>query len=101
MAPKSKTPSRPRLIFPLFSVRHSPRLTKRNGVPPRNAPATMASGTPNQPIPLLAPVIHQCSGILFPKNFPAAVQTFTIENHQKDQPLKDHNGGVRQMVIAL
>src|SRR5579863_1072585 len=35
---------------PLRSVRHSPRLTKRNGVLTRTAPASTASGTPQYPI---------------------------------------------------
>src|SRR5690606_23448509 len=43
IAPATKMPSRPRLIRPLFSVRHSPRLTNRKGVPTRIAPATRAS----------------------------------------------------------
>ncbi len=39
---------------PLFSVMHSPRLTNRNGVLRRIAPASTASGTPHQPIPVIA-----------------------------------------------
>ncbi len=35
---------------PDFSVSSSPRLTNRNGVPARTAPAATASGTPHQPI---------------------------------------------------
>ncbi len=34
---------------PLFSVRHSPRLTNRNGVLTRIAPPSTAIGTPHQP----------------------------------------------------
>src|SRR5580692_9099711 len=101
MAPKSRTPSSPRLILPLFSVRHSPRLTKRNGVPPRNAPATMARGTANHPIPALTLVIDQRSCILFPKHLPFAVETLAEENHQEHHPLKDHDGSIRQMMITL
>ena len=37
---------------PLFSVMHSPRLTKRNGVETRMAPPRMASGTPQRPMPV-------------------------------------------------
>src|SRR5580693_5361540 len=101
MAPMISTPSSPRLILPLFSVRHSPRLTNRNGVPPRNAPARIPKGTPSQPTPLLTSVINQGLGLPFPKNLPSSVQAFAKENHQKDQPLEDHDGGVRQMMIAL
>src|SRR5580698_1121304 len=101
MAPKSRTPSRPRLILPLFSVRHSPRLTKRKGVPPRNAPAMIARGTPNQPIPVLAPIISQWSCLVFPEDLPSSVQAFAKKNHQKHQPLKNHDRGIRQMMVPL
>ena len=43
IAASTSTPSRPRLMRPDFSVRHSPRLTNRNGVPTRTAPPTMAN----------------------------------------------------------
>src|SRR3984957_3599583 len=101
MAPKSRTPSSPRLILPLFSVRHSPRLTKRNGVPPRNAPARIARGTANHPIPALALLIDQCLCIPFLEHLPFAVETFTVENHQEHQSLKNHDGCVRQMMVTL
>src|ERR1700687_301494 len=39
---------------PLRSVMHSPRLTNRNGVLTRTAPASTASGTPHQPIAVAA-----------------------------------------------
>ncbi len=41
IADSTSTPSRPRLMRPDFSVRHSPRLTKRKGAPTRRAPPTM------------------------------------------------------------
>src|SRR5450432_1433857 len=43
IAESTSTPSRPRLMRPDFSVRHSPRLTNRNGTPTRKAPPTMAA----------------------------------------------------------
>src|SRR2546428_53185 len=49
IAPITRVPSRPRLMRPLFSVRHSPRLTNRNGVLARMAPPSTASGTPHHP----------------------------------------------------
>src|ERR1700693_1469648 len=101
MAPKSRTPSSPRLILPLFSVRHSPRLTKRNGVPPRNAPARIARGTANHPIPALRLLIDQCLCILFSEHLPFAVETFAVENNQEHDSLKYHDGGIRQMMVAL
>jgi hypothetical protein len=51
--PSPRAPARlpgPRLMRPDFSVRHSPRLTNRKGVPTRMAPPSMASGTSNQAI---------------------------------------------------
>ena len=38
MAPMSRIPSMPKLIRPLFSVKHSPKLTKMYGILPRTAP---------------------------------------------------------------
>src|SRR3954451_18356301 len=50
MAPITSVPSRPRLMRPLLSVMHSPRLTKMNGVETRMAPPNTASGTVQSPI---------------------------------------------------
>src|SRR5260221_606860 len=48
MADSTSTPSSPRLMRPDFSVRHSPRLTNRKGVPTRIAPPTTAKATSPQ-----------------------------------------------------
>src|SRR5260221_14699853 len=49
IAPVTRIPSSPRLMRPLFSVMHSPRLTKRNGVLTRSIPPSTPIGTPHQP----------------------------------------------------
>src|SRR4029450_12226996 len=49
MARMTRMPPRPRLMRPLRSVMHSPRLTNRNGVLTRMAPPSTATGTPHQP----------------------------------------------------
>src|SRR4029079_13097655 len=51
IAPSTRMPSRPRLMRPLRSVRHSPRLTNKNGVLTRIAPPNTAIKTPHQPSP--------------------------------------------------
>ena len=54
IAPMTSVPSWPRFTRPLFSVRHSPRLTKRNGVLMRTAPAATSRGTPQSRCPYVA-----------------------------------------------
>ena len=49
-----KLPSNPKLMRPLFSVRHSPKLTKRNGVPTRTAPPTPTWRRQNESPPDIA-----------------------------------------------
>src|ERR1700688_1049814 len=55
-------PSRPRLMRPLFSVMHSPRLTNRNGVLTRIAPPRTAIGTPSQPSSAMISHAHSSRG---------------------------------------
>src|SRR6266404_104976 len=105
MAPVRRTPSSPRLILPLFSVRHSPRLTKRKGVPPRTAPARTPMTTPHQPMDALATISIQIEGSesrsAFLEKFESAVKRIAKQDDQEHQPLKNQDRGVRQLEFSL
>src|SRR5258705_13347409 len=88
-------PSSPRLMRPLRSVMHSPRLTNRNGVETRMAPPNTASGTVQRPI-----VPSAMSGFAFQEADPA-VQRVAGQNEDKDDPLQHQHGCVRQAEPAL
>src|SRR5690242_12403978 len=92
----TSVPSRPRLMRPLFSVRHSPRLTKMKGVPARIAPLSTASGTPHQPNGRAS-----MSGYLSPKHGETTVERLGCEDHQEDDSLHDQDGGIGQIMRAL
>src|SRR4051812_16364056 len=90
-------PSRPRLMRPLFSVRHSPRLTKINGVLTRMAPPISASGTPHNPMDPPSAI----GGLLSLEDLKSAVERFEGQNHQEQNALKHQNSCIRQMLAAL
>src|SRR5712672_3143207 len=95
MAPITRVPSRPRLMRPLRSVMHSPRLTNRNGVETRIAPPNTARGTVQSPI-----VPSAISGFAFQKaNSP--VQRVACQHKDKDNSLQHLDRGVRQAEPAL
>src|ERR1700736_4433692 len=95
MAPITRVPSRPRLMRPLRSVMHSPRLTKRNGVETRIAPPNTASGTVQSPI-----VPSAMSGFAFQKAN-ASVQRIAGENENENDSLQDLHRRIRQAEPAL
>src|SRR5258707_5433073 len=106
MAPIIKVPSRPRLMRPERSVRHSPTLTKMNGVLTRMAPASMASGTPHRPSELLSisALLHLFLGPreeIERRELQAAIQRIAGENGDEDDALQHHHGGIRQVEPAL
>src|SRR5882672_10736742 len=95
MAPITRVPSRPRLMRPLRSVMHSPRLTNRNGVETRIAPPNTARGTVQSPI-----VPSAISGFALQKaNSP--IQRVACQNKDEDNSLQHLDGGVRQAEPAL
>src|SRR5450432_3802314 len=86
----TSVPSRPRFTRPLFSVRHSPRLTKRNGVlmrmaPPRTARATLE--TPPEPSAM--------------SGRPAPVERLGEEDADEEDALQDVDRRVGQVEDAL
>src|SRR5229473_2763395 len=92
MAPMISVPSSPRLIRPLFSVMHSPRLTNRNGVLTRIAPPRTATGTPHQPrVPV---TISAVPGAL--KQIEAPDNALAHQQHDENDPLHDQDGRVGQ-----
>src|SRR6266852_7169820 len=95
MAPITRVPSSPRLMRPLRSVMHSPRLTNRNGVETRMAPPNTASGTVQRPI-----VPSAMSGFAFQKAN-SSIHRVAGENEDEDDPLQHLNRGVRQAEPAL
>src|SRR5881296_2647298 len=106
MAPITSVPSRPRLIRPLFSVRHSPRLTNRNGVLPRMAPPRTASGTPHHPS------ASTSGGLLWhdpvgwrrhrrPEDAEPPVHGLAGEDDQEDDAAHHLDRRVRQIVAPL
>src|ERR1700724_3321478 len=95
IAPITSVPSRPRLMRPLLSVMHSPRLTNRNGVETRIAPPNTASGTVQSPI-----VPSAMSGFSLQEADPA-VQRVAGQHEDEDDPLQHQHGGVGQAEPAL
>src|SRR5262245_43972346 len=87
-------PSRPRLMRPLRSVMHSPRLTKRNGVLTRMAPPSTATGTPQRPRP-------STSGGPRPEDLEPAVQGLAREDEEEGHALQYEHGRVREVEAAL
>src|SRR5690349_24727860 len=79
-------PSRPRLMRPLRSVRHSPRLTNRNGVLTRIAPPNTAIKTPHQPSP---PASISVRSRL--ENAQAAVEGLAGENEHEGDALQNEH----------
>src|SRR5438034_1268714 len=79
---------------PLFSVRHSPRLTNRNGVLARMAPPSTASGTPHHPSASISrgPLLEDAK---------PPVQRLAGQDDQEDDSPHDQNGGVRQVMPSL
>ncbi len=82
---------------PDFSVMHSPRLTKRNGVLTRIAPEKMARGIPH---PSHGRVSHVRASF-FLEELEAAVVGFAGEDHEEDGALEDIDGGVGKSEAAL
>src|SRR5260221_6650458 len=107
MAPIPSVPSRPRLMRPERWVRHSPTLTKMNGVLTRMAPASMASGTPQMPrLPssmsaLLGPPPELQRRELDRPELEAAVERLTRQDGHKDDALQHHDSRIRQIEPAL
>src|SRR6266849_5582996 len=95
MAPITRVPSRPRLMRPLRSVMHSPRLTNRNGVETRIAPPNTARGTVQSPI-----VPSAMSGFAL-QEADASIQRVACQNEDEDNSLQHLDGGVRQAEPAL
>src|SRR5262245_49613848 len=95
MAPMTRMPSRPRLMRPLRSVMHSPRLTKRNGVLTRMAPPSTASGTPHHPSEVIG------SGARRPEDLQPAVQRLAGEDEDEGHALQHQHGGVGQIETPL
>src|SRR3981189_3623988 len=91
MAPITRVPSRPRLMRPLRSVMHSPRLTNRNGVLTRNAPPSTAIGTTHQPIEPSAIL-----GRSLPEDAEAAVERFARQHRDKYHAVHRKAGGMGQ-----
>src|SRR6266849_5646613 len=97
IAPMMSVPSWPRLIRPLFSVRHSPRLTKINGVLARVAPANSASGTPHSPMSVKLATLH-----LPPlEDLEPAIKSFEGEDHQEQKPLQHQHSCIGKMLTPL
>src|SRR6185369_4914300 len=88
-------PSRPRLMRPLRSVMHSPRLTNRNGVEMRMAPPSTASGTVQSPMSPAA-MLRFAFQELEP-----SVQRVAGQYRDEDHALQHLHRGVRQSEPAL
>src|SRR5213080_1444901 len=88
-------PSSPRLMRPLRSVMHSPKLTNRNGVETRMAPPNTASGTVQSPI-----VPSAMSGFSL-QEADASVQRIARQHEHEDDPLQHLHRGVWQAETAL
>src|SRR5580698_2321778 len=95
IAPITSVPSRPRLMRPLRSVMHSPRLTNRNGVETRMAPPNTASGTVQSPIDPSA-----MSGFPFQKADPS-VDGIARQHKHEDDSLQHLHRGVGQAEPSL
>src|SRR5450755_617940 len=90
MAPITSVPSSPRLMRPLRSVMHSPRLTNRNGVETRMAPPNTASGTVQRPM-----VPSAISGFPF-QEANSAIHRVAGQNEHEDNSLQHLDRGVGQ-----
>src|SRR5216683_2608891 len=95
MAPITRVPSSPRLMRPLRSVMHSPRLTNRNGVETRMAPPNTASGTVQSPI-----VPSAMSGSAL-QEANSSIQRIACENEDEDDSLQHQHRRIRQAEPAL
>src|SRR5437667_12668392 len=95
IAPITRVPSRPRLMRPLRSVMHSPRLTNRNGVEMRMAPPNTASGTVQRPM-----LASAMSGFALEETDPT-VQRIAGQHRDEDHALQHQHRGVRQAEPAL
>src|SRR5713226_6458833 len=95
MAPITRVPSRPRLMRPLRSVMHSPRLTNKNGVETRIAPPNTASGIVQSPI-----VPSAMSGSAL-QEANSSIKRFACKNGDEDNSLQHLNRGVGQAEPAL
>src|SRR5258706_8315319 len=95
IAPITSVPSRPRLMRPLRSVIHSPRLTNRNGVETRIAPPNTARGTVQSPI-----VPSAMSGFAFQKAN-SSIQHVAGENRDENDSLQHLDRCVGQAKPAL
>src|ERR1700738_4767569 len=97
IAPITRVPSRPRLMRPLRSVMHSPRLTNRNGVLTRIAPPRTASGTVHNPIEPSA----MSRGSLSGEDWQAAIKRVARQHGDEDHPLQHQDGRIRQAEAPL
>src|SRR3954470_3201996 len=95
IAPITSVPSRPRLMRPERSVMHSPRLTNKNGVETRMAPANTGSGTVHSPI-----VPSAISGFSFQEADPA-VQGVARQHEHEDDALQHQHRGIGQTEPSL
>src|SRR6516225_9236010 len=93
----TSVPSRPRLMPPLRSVMHSPRLTNRTGVLTRIAPPSTAIGTVHNPMLAASAMSERLS----PEKPDSAVERIAREHHDKDDALQYLHGGVRQTEAPL
>src|SRR3954453_8472916 len=100
IAPITSVPSRPRLMRPLRSVMHSPRLTNKNGVEMRMAPPSTASGTVQSPMSPDAIRNSFASGFAF-QEFDPAVQRVAGQHRDEDHALQHLHRGIRQAEPAL
>src|SRR5580692_10497749 len=109
MAPMTSVPSRPRFTRPLFSVRHSPRLTKRNGVLMRMAPPRTANATPLAPVLTAASAmsggLSECRGLrghlADARHDRATAERVGEEDRDEQDPLQHVDRRVWQIEDAL
>src|SRR6186713_2446975 len=97
-----RLPSNPRFTRPPRSVKHSPRLTNKNGVLTRSAPPSTARGTPH--IPRTAASVAAMSGshcTQARERAQPALKGFTRQEHYEQDALKHVHGRVRQAEGAL
>src|SRR5258707_15237 len=90
--------------FPLFPESHSPRLTSRRGLPPRRAPATIATGTPSHPAASLGLAMTfslRRSAATDKESAVGALQAFAEKDCQEDESLEDQDGRVWELVVSL
>src|SRR5690348_6221242 len=93
MAPKTSTPSLPRLIRPERSVRRSPRLTNRKGVLTARRRPGSRPGRSRRP--------RSPPGLPRPEPAEAAVEGLAGEDDDEEQALHDGDGRVRQAEATL